>query len=106
VPYIAGWRRERMPRLPQTAWFELPPDWVCEILSPGTARVDRVEKLPIYASHRVAHAWLADPDQRTLEIFENRDGHWLLLTVLANDAAVAQPPFDAVTFALDSLWAD
>jgi Uma2 family endonuclease len=106
VPDIAGWRRERMPKLPETAWFELPPDWVCEILSPSTAKVDRAEKLPIYARHGVKHAWLVDPDLRTLEVFENRAGQWLLLTVLENAAAVSQPPFDATSFALDALWAD
>ena len=106
VPDLAGWRRSRMPKLPETAWFELPPDWVCEILSPSTARVDRAEKLPIYARHGVRHAWLVDPDLRTQEVFENRDGQWLLLTVLKDDAAVSQPPFDAISFSLSSLWAD
>ena len=106
VPDIAGWRRERMPALPETAFFELPPDWICEILSPSTARVDRVEKLPIYAANGVKHAWLVDPDLRTLEVFENQNGKWLLLTVLEHNAAVAQPPFDAVSFDLGALWAD
>ena len=106
VPDIAGWKRERMPKLPDTAWFELPPDWTCEILSPATARVDRAEKLPIYARHGVRHAWLIDPDLRTLEVFENHAGQWLLLTVLEDSAAVSQPPFDAISFSLSSLWAD
>ncbi|MGF1642186.1 MAG: Uma2 family endonuclease [Thiotrichales bacterium] len=106
VPDLAGWWRERMPKLPETAWFELPPDWICEILSPSTAKVDRVEKLPIYARHGVQHAWLVDPDQRTLEVFELCEGKWLLLTVLANDDAVSQPPFDAISFGLAGLWAD
>jgi len=106
VPDLAGWKRERMPSLPEIAWFELAPDWVCEILSPATAKTDRVEKLPIYAAHRVAHAWLVDPDLRTLEVYENRSGKWLLLEVLENDAKVSQPPFDAIDFHLGSLWAD
>jgi len=106
VPDIAGWRRERMPRLPETAWFELAPDWVCEILSPSTARLDRAEKLPIYARQGVVHAWLVDPDLRTLEVFENREGKWLLLTVLENGDEVSQPPFDATRFSLSGLWAD
>lgn len=106
VPDLAGWKRERMPRLPDAAWFELPPDWACEVLSPSTARVDRAEKLPIYALHGVRHAWLVDPDLRTLEVFENRGGQWVLLTVLEEDAAVSQPPFDAISFSLSSLWAD
>ena len=41
VPDLAGWRRTRMPRLPETAYFPLAPDWVCEILSPSTAMLDR-----------------------------------------------------------------
>jgi Uma2 family endonuclease len=106
VPDLAGWRRSRMPKLPETAWFELAPDWVCEILSPSTAKVDRAEKLPIYASHGVAHAWLVDPDQRTLEVFENREGKWLLLAVLKDDASVSQPPFDAIAIPLDNPWAE
>jgi len=30
VPDLAGWLRERMPGVPDTAWFGLRPDWVCE----------------------------------------------------------------------------
>lgn len=106
VPDIAGWRRERMPKLPETAWFELAPDWICEVLSPGTARIDRVEKMPIYAEYGVRHAWLVDPDIRTLEAFENQDGRWLLLKAFENDNAVSIAPFDAITFNLATLWAD
>jgi Uma2 family endonuclease len=106
VPDIAGWRRERMPKLPETAWFDLAPDWLCEILSPSTARVDRVEKLPIYARWGVKHVWLVDPDLRTLEAFENVDGRWLLAATLKDDDAVSLPPFDAISFSLGGLWAD
>ena len=42
VPDLAGWRRERLPELPREAFFTLAPDWVCEVLSPSTARLDRV----------------------------------------------------------------
>lgn len=98
VPDIAGWRRERTPRLPESAWFDLAPDWLCEILSPATARVDRVEKLPIHARWGVKHVWLVDPDLRTLEAYENVEGRWLLITTLKDD--------DAVSFSLAGLWAD
>jgi Uma2 family endonuclease len=106
VPDIAGWRRERMPELPETAWFELTPDWVCEILSPSTARTDRALKMPIYAAEGVGHLWLVDPDARTLEVYGLQDnGHWLLLETLKEDDGVRQPPFEAISFALGSLWA-
>ena len=106
VPDIAGWRRERMPALPDTAWFALAPDWVCEVLSPSTARTDRAVKMPIYAREGVPHLWLVDPDARTLEVYHLQgDGHWLLLATLIDDDPVKQPPFDAITFPLGSLWA-
>src|SRR5437667_2870051 len=69
VPDIAGWRRERLPALPEAAFFTVAPDWVCEILSPSTERTDRRRKLSIYARKRVAHAWLVNPTLRMLEAF-------------------------------------
>ena len=68
VPDLAGWRRTRMPRLPDTAFFPLAPDWVCEILSPSTALLDRAKKLAIYAREGVAYAWIVDPLAGTLEV--------------------------------------
>lgn len=104
VPDLAGWRRERMPRLPEAAWFEQAPDWVCEVLSPATARTDRVLKLPRYATAAVAHCWLIDPDARTLEAYENESGRWLLLGAWGGDDAPRIPPFDAIELSLSSLW--
>lgn len=106
VPDIAGWRRERMPRLPDTAWFDLAPDWVCEVLSAGTAAKDRGKKMPVYAAHGVGHIWLLDPDLRTLEVYENSGGRWLLLRVYEGGEEVSAPPFDAIAFNLGVLWAD
>ncbi|RME32986.1 MAG: Uma2 family endonuclease [Gammaproteobacteria bacterium] len=105
VPDLAGWRRERMPELPETAWFGLAPDWVCEILSPATARIDRGIKMGIYAREQVPFLWLVDPDARTLEVYRLEGPHWLLLTTLKEDDPVRQPPFDSTEFLLDRLWA-
>lgn len=106
-PDLAGWRRARMPALPTTAYFELPPDWVCEVLSPATAAWDRAEKLPLYAAHAIPHAWLIDPLLRTLEVFAlGADRHYTLIQVARNDAKVRVPPFDAVELELAGLWPD
>lgn len=104
VPDLAGWRRERMPSVPEGHRFEVVPDWVCEILSPSTVKKDRVVKLPIYGRYGVAHVWLVDPQAQTLEALELRDGHWLLIAALKDDDRVAVPPFDAVGFSLADLW--
>ena len=104
VPDFAGWRRERMPRLPEEAYFTLAPDWVLEVLSPGTARTDRVIKMPIYAGEGVNWLWLIDPDLRTLEVYRRLEGHWLLEQTLQEDDEVAAPPFAEHRFALSDLW--
>jgi Uma2 family endonuclease len=105
VPDIAGWQRERMPTMPETAWFEITPDWVCEIPSPSTARDDRVVKMPIYARAGVGHLWLIDPDLRTLEVCALESGRWVLLESHRDDARVAPPPFGAIEISLSDLWA-
>jgi Uma2 family endonuclease len=104
VPDIAGWRRERMPNIPDDHRFEVVPNWVCEILSPATAKKDRVIKLPLYAHYQVAHVWLVDPILKTLEAYALTEKGWLLLTTLKDEDAVAVPPFDAVSFSLADLW--
>ncbi|MCY3873787.1 MAG: Uma2 family endonuclease [Rhodobacteraceae bacterium] len=104
VPDLAGWRRETMPEYPDAAYCTIAPDWVCEVLSSSTRRLDLNEKRSFYAREGVGHLWFVDPDARMLEAFELREGHWLLLATLADDAPVLLPPFDAITFPLDALW--
>ena len=104
VPDLAGWRRERMPELPDTAYFTLAPDWVCEVLSPSTRKLDLVHKRPIYASAEIVHLWLVDPVERILEAFRLHDGKWQLIATVEDDDPVRIAPFEAVTFSLAELW--
>ena len=104
VPDLAGWRRDRMPDYPDTAYVTLPPDWVCEVLSASTRRLDLQEKRPVYAREGVGHLWLVDPADRALEAFELHDGQWLLIATAKDDDPVGIRPFDAITFSLGDLW--
>jgi Uma2 family endonuclease len=106
VPDIAGWRLERMPQLPDTAYFAVAPDWVCEILSPSTALLDRAKKLRVYAEHSVRHAWLVDPILRTLEVLRLADGRWTLLETHAGDVVVRAEPFESLELELSLLWGE
>ncbi len=107
VPDLAGWRRERMPKLPDTAFFELAPDWLCEVLSPSTARFDRAVKMPMYAQAGVGFLWLIEPSSKTLEVYALQPGKkWLLVDTFAGEETVRPVPFDAVPFNLSDLWAE
>ena len=105
VPDLAGWRRERMPELPDTAAFELAPDWVCEVLSPSTETADRAEKMPIYGREGVGHVWLVDPVARTLEVFRLEAARWVVLGTWRDDAWVRAAPFAELELELAGLWA-
>ncbi len=104
VPDIAGWRRDRMTRLPDTPYFELAPDWICEILSPSTEARDRTDKLDIYAAAGVRWAWLVNPALETLEILRLTEGRWLLENTHRGSACVRAKPFDAIELPLADLW--
>jgi Uma2 family endonuclease len=106
VPDLGGWRRSRLPQLPETTYFSLSPDWICEVLSPSTAQLDRAKKLAIYARERVAHAWLIDPLARTLEVLRLDHGRWVILGTHAGSEVVRAEPFVEIDLGLDGLWAD
>ena len=107
VPDLAGWRRERMPVLDaREPFFALAPDWVCEVLSPSTERLDRREKLAIYRREGVSHVWFVNPLARTLEVLALRDAHYAVIDVFAGAERVRAAPFDAIELELGLLWED
>ncbi|AKT41400.1 Uma2 family endonuclease [Chondromyces crocatus] len=104
-PDLAGWRRERMPEVPGTAFFSLPPDWICEVLSPSTAKHDRARKMPLHAAAGVTWLWLLDPLAQLLEVFHLGSRKlWELEHVFEGDAVVRAAPFEAVELELAALW--
>ena len=107
VPDLAGWRRERLPGIGlEDMFMTLPPDWLCEVLSRSTEKIDRSEKMRIYAAAGVQYVWLISPRMRTLEVLRLHAGNWLQLAIHTDDARVHAEPFEAIDLDLSSLWAD
>lgn len=104
VPDVAGWRLERLPYVPDMVAISVAPDWVCEVLSPSTRRLDREAKMPVYAREGVRHVWLMDPRTSTLEVFGLRDGRYEALLTHTGVAPVRAEPFDAVELELAFIW--
>ncbi|MFO1173072.1 MAG: Uma2 family endonuclease [Hyphomicrobiaceae bacterium] len=104
VPDLGGWLRERMTEPPSKGWHEVAPDWVCEILSPGTERHDKGAKRTIYATYGVNHLWQVDPRLKSLEVFRRQDNGWLLTGTFFENDDVNAEPFTELTFPLGRLW--
>ena len=106
VPDIAGWRKERMPKIPKGHRFEIAPDWACEVLSPSTGKKDRVVKMPVYAQFGVSFLWLVHPLDRTLEAFALHEGCWTVIGLFQDDETVQVAPFAELALNLGDLWAE
>ncbi len=94
VPDLAGWRVERVAKLPNENPLTVIPDWCCEILSPSTARADRLLKLPLYARAGVQWTWLVDPDARLVEVYESVGERPVRAMGATDETCVALPPFE------------
>jgi Uma2 family endonuclease len=106
APDLAGWRRGRTPQLPKTTWFTLAPDWVCEVLSPSTEKIDHDDKLPYYAEHGVPHVWLIDPIDKRLEVYTlaGSTKRWREVRIYEGETTVRADPFGAIELDLSALW--
>lgn len=106
VPDLAGWKRERFPFQEESNWISVTPDWVCEILSPNTLRLDKVKKMPLYAQFGVGYIWLLDPVAMTLDAFKLEAQRWVLLGSYAEQDQVRLEPFPEIEINLGDLWLD
>ena len=108
APDLAGWRIERMSEESELdedpAFYDVAPDWICEVLSPRTEAKDRVKKMHIYRREGVSHVWLIHPMLRTLEVYRLDRGHYSLLGTFGEDDVVRAEPFDAIEIPLQALW--
>ncbi len=106
VPDVAGWRRTTLPVLPDAAWLDVAPDWVCEVLSPSTERHDRIRKMRVYARSRVGHVWLLNPLLQTLEVYALAERHFALVATFEGPEKVRAEPFDAIELDLRDVWGE
>jgi Uma2 family endonuclease len=107
VPDWAGWRPDRVAQLPAgRADGVVAPDWVCEIVSPATAALDRVKKLAVYAREQVDYAWLVDPLARTIEVFRLEHTRWTIVAAHSGTGVVHIEPFETIDVSLRDLWVE
>jgi Uma2 family endonuclease len=103
VPDVAGWRKERFVK-PEKPYYEVIPDWLCEIASPSTAKIDRKHKLPLYLESGVQFVWLVDPVMRALDVYGALAGKWYVAQSFAENEVARAKPFEEIDFDLTLLW--
>jgi len=86
-------------------YYELAPDWVCEVLSPSTEAKDRGVKMRIYRREGVPYYWIVDPVLHTVEVYELANGRYSLVDTFEGDTRMRAEPFDAIELDLALLWA-
>jgi Uma2 family endonuclease len=79
------------------------PDWVCEILSPSTARYDIVQKQRTLHAHLVPHYWILDPEHETLTVLRYAEAAYLRVLDAGLGDVVRAEPFEAVEIAVSEL---
>ena len=104
IPDLAGWRSARLVKFLERGPIINAPDWVCEIISPSTEKIDRTLKKRIYARHGVRFLWFVDPIKRRLEVMRLTAGEWTPVLDVKDDSVAAAEPFDALPFSLARLW--
>jgi Uma2 family endonuclease len=103
-PDVAGWRRERLASPWGLRPIEIIPDWICEVVSPSNASHDRVTKKHLYAKHGIAHYWIADTEEVTLETFTLHDAVWTASGAFTRGGVARIEPFEAIELDVGRLF--
>lgn len=101
---MAGWKKERFPFEEESNWISVAPDWICEVLSPGTLRKDKIIKMPIYGRYKVKYFWLIDPQAKTLDVLRLEGGNWVVAGLFYENDKVRAQPFEETEIDLAELW--
>ncbi|WP_437331685.1 Uma2 family endonuclease [Sorangium sp. So ce394] len=77
-----------------------------EVLSPSTARLDRVKKMRGYQRCGVPHYWMVDPEDQTLTVYRWTSEGYLLILTAERGERVRTEPFGEVELEMDVLFGD
>jgi Uma2 family endonuclease len=100
---VLGFRRDRLASRPAGLPVKERPDWVCEILSPSTARYDVVQKRRTLHAHGVPHYWILDPEREMLTVLRHAEPGYIHVLDAAAGEVVRAEPFDAVEISVSEL---
>ncbi len=101
---LLGFRRDRLAERPKGMPVRERPDWVCEILSPTTARIDLVKKQRTLHAHGVPYYWIVDPEHETLTVLRLAETAYLRILDAGVGDVVRAEPFEATELSVAELF--
>jgi Uma2 family endonuclease len=78
-------------KLGEDGYWHGPPDLIVEVLSPSTARQDKVTKFALYERHGVREYWIADPNYRNMEVWSLVEGKYARLGLFGENDVFTSP---------------
>lgn len=98
-PDICFFRKEIADTFTDSQMLFPSPDFIVEILSPSTEKIDREIKFRDYAQHGVTEYWIIDPEKETIEQYELKQKQYELLVKVKSSSveSVAIPGFSVST---------
>lgn len=104
-PSIAGWSKATLTEAPaDDAVISVAPEWVCEFASLGEPREELGVRMRAFAKACVPHAWVGDPVQQMLVIYERDGEKWKRTQQAMGDAQGKFAPFVRVAIELTDRW--
>jgi Uma2 family endonuclease len=103
-PDLLFLRRERVAAVVGETYLEGSPDFVVEILSPGTAHYDRHIKMQLYAQYGVAEYWIVDPDDQAIEVYVLDGNSYRVAGIFLEGETVDVGMFAAANIQIDAVF--
>jgi len=80
------------------------PDLVVEVLSPSTAYYDLKHKKTVYAASGVKEYWIADPIEKSIEVFANKGREFALDNRAVSGQTARSKLLEGFTVALEKIF--
>lgn len=89
-PDVLFIRKEHADRVHETR-IEGAPDWVAEVISPGTRKTDEGQKILDYAQAGIPEYWLLDPKKKNIRVYRLDEMKYVLVdTYTMGEIATAE----------------
>jgi Uma2 family endonuclease len=85
-------------------WIYGAPDFIVEILSPGTENIDRNRKMKIYGKYNVIEYWIVSPEEKQIEIYYNKRRKMQLIQTVSRSGKIVSKAIKGFEVELEKIF--